>query len=80
MKPKRSSTKFAFNVGYVLIGTAVISIIIGFFVGAINANNIIELIWALLLSAAAFLGINLSRVTIENVAAIKKEDGPSLRE
>ncbi|WP_156372901.1 hypothetical protein [Deinococcus sp. Leaf326] len=70
-KPKRKSTQFTFMLGYVLVAAAVGVIVMGFVTGSINSTNIVELVWALLLSAAAFLGINLSRVAAENIATIR---------
>lgn len=70
-KRMRNSSKFTFYIGYILVAAAVVSVILGFLTGAVNSTNIVELVWALLLSAAAFLGINLSRVAVENVTTIK---------
>ncbi|WP_159065929.1 hypothetical protein [Deinococcus ficus] len=70
MKKTRTSTKYTMIVGYVLVATVIGSVVGGFLTGAINESNIISLIWALLLTAAAFLGINLTRVTAENLATI----------
>ena len=70
MKKTRTSTKFTFYAGAALVATAIIITFVGFYTGAINQTNIVEVLYALLLSAAAFLGINLTRVTAENLATI----------
>lgn len=69
-KPTRSSSKFTFNVGYILILLVVFLVVFGSVNGLINSNNLVDIMWCLLISAASFLGVNLARVAFENVAKI----------
>lgn len=70
MKKTRTSTKFTFYSGAALVFTSILVVIGGFYTGAINATNLVEVLYALLLAAASFLGINNFRVAAENIATI----------
>lgn len=73
-KPKRSSTKFVFNIGYVLLGTAIGLVIVGVFRGLVTDGNISEILWALLIPGAAFFGLNVARVGYENTRGYEYQD------
>lgn len=68
--PIRKTTKYAFNVGYVLIATAMFMVIFGVFRGIITESNISEILWALLIPAAGFFGIVTTRAGASEIASI----------
>lgn len=67
-KKLRTSTTFTMVVGGILVLQAVL---IGIFVvatGALQGGEIVSLVYAYLIGGAAFFGINIGRITAENVA------------
>lgn len=70
MKSTRTSTKFTVYAGIALVVAAIACVVGGFIVGAITSVNIVEVIYALLLASASYLGINNFRIAAENIATI----------
>lgn len=63
----RTSTKYTMRAGWFLILSIVGVTFFGVYIGIITDANIISLVWAYLITAAAMFGINMTRVTVENV-------------
>lgn len=70
-KTTRSSTKFAFNIGYILIAYVLVMITYGMSAKLVTADNFVPVILAVLGAGVSFFGINLARVTTENVYSVK---------
>lgn len=73
-KPKtmRNSSKFTFNVGYVLVFFALFMICFALFTRTlITPDNFVMILFTILGAGTSFFGINVARVTTENVKAMK---------
>jgi len=68
---KRNTTKYVFNIGYVLISYVLLAVTYGIYAGLVTDANFVAVILAILATGAAFFGINVTRVTAENVASIR---------
>lgn len=73
-KESRTSTKYAMRAGWLLIVAIIAVTFMGLNLGFIGAGNIVEVIWAYFITAGSLFGINVTRVTIENVKAKGKGD------
>lgn len=63
----RTSTKYSMRAGWFLFLSIVAITVFGLYLGIITSDNIVTIIWAYLITAAALFGINMTRVTVENV-------------
>ena len=68
---KRNTTKYVFNLGYVLIAYVLLAVTYGIYAGLVTEDNFVAVILAILATGAAFFGINVGRVAAENVASIR---------
>lgn len=80
MKPKvtRYSTYYSSRVGIALVVTMILLTGFSAFKGTINSSNISDILWVYSISAAAYFGLNLTRVTAESIFGKKEEpEAPS---
>ena len=66
-KTSRTSTKYSMRAGWFLFVSVVALTAFGLHLGIISATNIVAVVWAYLITAAGMFGINMTRVTVENV-------------
>lgn len=73
----RTSTKYSMRAGWFLFVVVTILIFLSLHIGLITPDNLMSVINALLITAASLFGINLGRITAENV---KQKDVEKERE
>lgn len=63
----RTSTQYSMRAGWFLLITAVGLAYWGLHKGLLSEKNMLEVIWAFFITAGAFFGVNITRITVENV-------------